>query len=116
MHKKTCLVATLVLPLLVSSQLVSAKTPDGEPPSVESICDVFRGAEGPAFGLCNAYCEAIDCGDPNQAANDRACIRIRANFERKVPGFTLPTEYQEDEDGNVINNCYPDGEPEPPTF
>jgi hypothetical protein len=34
------------------------KTPDGETPSVETICD---GYQGKAFGICNAYCEAQDC-------------------------------------------------------
>ena len=32
-------------------------TPDGMPPSQETVCD---GLSGAAFGLCNAFCEAQD--------------------------------------------------------
>lgn len=56
-----------------------AKTPDGQPPSQETVCDVFSGA---AFGLCNAYCEAMDCDSPNPHASPTACARVAANFER----------------------------------
>ena len=63
-----------------------AKTPDGKPPSVETICDNEHGA---AFGLCNAYCEAMDCTDPNQHASDQGCASVKANFEKKT-GRPLP--------------------------
>src|ERR1043165_3354436 len=63
-----------------------AKTPDGKPPSVETICDNEQGA---AFGLCNAYCEAMDCLDPNQHASDQGCESVRRNFEKKT-GRPLP--------------------------
>lgn len=64
----------------------AAKTPDGQTPSQETVCDLETGA---AYGLCTAYCEAMDCGDPNQRASDRGCEAVKRNFERKT-GRPLP--------------------------
>jgi hypothetical protein len=97
-------ISLFAISVLLCVNIANAKTPDGETPSVETICDMFSENRGPAFGLCNAYCEAMDCGDPNQAASDRACIRINANFQRHT-GLTLPTEVKFDSNGQVINNC-----------
>jgi len=58
-------------------------TPDGLPPSVETICD---GQTGAAFGLCNAYCEAMDCDSANPQASQKACDRVYANFEKHTGG------------------------------
>ena len=66
----------------------AAKTPDGKPPSVETVCDAETGA---AFGLCNAYCEAMDCDSPNHHASDNGCEHVKRNFERKT-GRPLPCE------------------------
>ena len=50
------------------------------------MCDLLSGA---AFGLCNAYCEAMDCellddGDdttfPN--ASEQACLQVKDSFIR----------------------------------
>jgi hypothetical protein len=65
-----------------------ARTPDGQPPSQETVCDNETGA---AFGLCNAYCEAMDCDSPNHHASDNACAAVKRNFERKT-GRPLPCE------------------------
>jgi hypothetical protein len=70
----------LILGCLVAGA-ASAKTPDGMPPSEETICDNETGA---AFGLCNAYCEAMDCDSPNHHASDIGCESVRRNFERKT--------------------------------
>jgi len=46
----------------------------------EDGCD---GLEGAAYGLCNAYCEAMDCdGEPQ--ASEKACARVKANYEKKT--------------------------------
>jgi hypothetical protein len=66
----------------------AAKTPDGQPPSQETVCDAETGA---GFGLCNAYCEAMDCDSPNHHASDNACEHVKRNFERKT-GRPLPCE------------------------
>ena len=65
---------------------VSADTPDGQTPSRETVCD---NEEGAAYGLCTAYCEAMDCGDPNQQASEKACEAVARNFERQT-GRPIP--------------------------
>jgi hypothetical protein len=49
-------------------------------------CDNEKGA---AFGICNAYCEAHDCGDPNQKSSDRSCEVLKEKFE-KLTGRPIP--------------------------
>lgn len=106
--KLSILLYALVAGALLASP-VNAKTPDGKTPAVETICDVFKGGKKGAFGLCNAYCEAMDCGDPNQHAANRACTRVNDNFEKKF-GFRLPEGFNDfDDEGNPINNCINDG-------
>jgi hypothetical protein len=74
--------------LLFGAVGVFAKTPDGKPPSQETVCDNEKGG---AYGLCNAYCEAMDCDDPNQHASDKGCESVRRNFEKKT-GRPMPCE------------------------
>ena len=73
-------IAAAVIVWLGSAQNSHAKTPDGEPPSVEGECDHLSGS---LCGLCIAYCEAMDCMDPNQHASDNACDKIFANYMKK---------------------------------
>jgi hypothetical protein len=42
-----------------------------------SACD---GLSGAAWGLCNAFCETLDCDGNNTKAAPQACSRILANF------------------------------------
>jgi hypothetical protein len=72
--------------LVIGVSSASAKTPDGKTPSEETVCDNETGA---AYGLCNAYCEAMDCTDPNQHASDKGCESVKRNFEKKT-GRPLP--------------------------
>jgi len=80
------LVALMVFGLFLFLGTTShAQTPDGETPAVEDVCE---GYAGQAYGLCNAYCEAMDCdGEPR--ASEKACARVQANFENKT-GEILP--------------------------
>jgi len=73
-------VAWLAAALWLTPEGAWAKTPDGKPPSEETVCDVFQGA---AFGLCNAFCEAMDCDDPAHKASDTACQAVLENFQNK---------------------------------
>ncbi|MDX2418371.1 MAG: hypothetical protein QNK19_13000 [Xanthomonadales bacterium] len=77
--------------LLTFSTAVQAQTPDGLTPAVETVCDRYEGA---LFGLCNAYCEATDCGHPDVRAADRACSRIQANFFKHSGGELIPEDCQ----------------------
>ncbi|HEX6161551.1 MAG TPA: hypothetical protein VF111_15350, partial [Thermoanaerobaculia bacterium] len=74
---------------LFASVNVFGKTPDGRTPAQETICDAEQGS---AKGLCNAYCEAMDCTDPNQRASDTGCAAVKANYERKTGRPFLPCE------------------------
>ncbi|HWN45442.1 MAG TPA: hypothetical protein VNW71_24665 [Thermoanaerobaculia bacterium] len=74
MHKTLWILA---LALLCALAPASAKTPDGQTPSEETICD---GQIGAAYGLCNAYCEAMDCESPAPHASLTACTRVLNNF------------------------------------
>jgi len=100
--------------LLAVSSVGFANTPDGETPAVETICNTFKGAVGGAFGLCNAFCEAMDCGDPNVYASEMACQKVNDNFAKKF-GMRLPEGFNYDENYELINNCAgsPDPDPDP---
>lgn len=95
MFERRPLLALLVVAVLAAGS-AAAKTPDGETPSEEPVCDEMSGA---AFGLCNAYCEAMDChlandGDdttePN--ASPRACLRVLENYIKLTAEVMLPCE------------------------
>jgi hypothetical protein len=73
MQKFLCILGLALLAALP----VTAKTPDGQTPAEETVCD---GQIGAAFGLCNAYCEAMDCESPAPQASDTACQRVLNNY------------------------------------
>lgn len=67
---------------------VVAQTPDGQTPATESVCN--EAALGGALkGLCNAYCEALDC-DGNPSASVVACEAVRGKFLSKAGGLEPP--------------------------
>ena len=68
--------------------------PDGKTPSKEDVCDALQGDE---FGLCNAYCEATDCGDGVNYASFRACASLQKNWQKKTGLDQLPCECEESE-------------------
>jgi hypothetical protein len=74
--KKLYLIAIAIL-ITMSFIVVPtmAKTPDGNTPAEETVCDE-AGLFGAAWGLCNAYCEAMDCDSSNPNASDNACDKL----------------------------------------
>jgi len=62
-----------------------AKTPDGMPPSQETVCS---GLSGAAFGLCNAYCEAQDCDVHPRPS----CPVLRRNFAKITGSAIFPCD------------------------
>jgi hypothetical protein len=69
-----------ILPLclvLTFAGAAAAKTPDGSPPSQETVCD---GQTGAAYGLCTAFCEAMDCDSDAPQASQNACDKVGAKF------------------------------------
>lgn len=82
--------------LFCGAGMAHASTADGQTPAEETVCDVYSGA---AFGLCNAYCEAMDCellddGDdftnPNASVN--ACMKVKDNFMKITGETALPCD------------------------
>src|SRR5690349_13397535 len=80
---------TLAFTLLLScTGAALASTPDGQTPAEETVCDNETGA---AFGLCNAYCEAMDCDSDDPQASDNACSKVQSKFQQ-ITGRDLPCE------------------------
>jgi hypothetical protein len=75
----------MLVGLLASTPTVYAETRDGETPAEETVCG---GLEGNMFGICNAYCEAMDCDDPNHKASDTACLK-KAQQWTAIAGETV---------------------------
>ena len=91
MRKITVLFCFISAMVLGMGSAALAQTPDGEPPSVETVCDELAGA---AFGLCNAYCEAMDCDSVEAQASPTACEKVASKFEKitgAVPPCLVPT-------------------------
>ncbi len=74
--------------LLLCTGAALASTPDGQTPAEETVCDSETGA---AFGLCNAYCEAMDCESEDPQASETACTKVRGKF-MNITGRDLPCE------------------------
>lgn len=80
MLRHTTLCAFVVVILAMGSTY--ARDPDG-------ACD---GLQDNAWGLCNAYCYAMDC-DGDRNASGRACSQVAANFMRAT-GNEVPCAVQ----------------------
>src|SRR5688572_18899158 len=72
--------------LLTWSVPAVASTPDGQTPSRETVCDLEEGA---AYGLCTAYCEAMDCESAAPHASETACSRVGDKF-LQITGRQVP--------------------------
>jgi len=69
----------LALTLILIPSTTAAKGPDRVTPAEEYVCD---GHTGKAYGLCNAYCEAMDCDSPDRKASPKACAQTLANYQK----------------------------------
>jgi hypothetical protein len=67
--------------LLLCTGAALAQTPDA--------CD---GETGAAYGLCNAYCEAMDCDSDNAQASETACAKVKDKFANITGRTSLPCE------------------------
>jgi hypothetical protein len=95
---------------LLSVSLVGvarAKTYDLSPPSKETICDDLSGA---AFGLCNAYCEAVDCDSRDD--HQIPCQMLRRAFEKATGSDIFPCD---EVVATPTNTASPTDTPEAPT-
>jgi len=96
----------LLLSLGSPWQAVMAGTPDGQTPAAEDTCAKW-GYTGKLNGLCNAYCEAMDCDSDNPHASQQACEGVYNNIRGLLDGQPFPACSDTDEDGfpNGIDNC-----------
>jgi hypothetical protein len=92
------LLAAMMLAVLAFTPMSLAQTADGMTPAEEQVCDDLNGA---LYGLCVAYCEAMDCHLGDQFASDRACERVLTNYmthsDGDMPPCHDPVEGSEDE-------------------
>ena len=98
--------------LLICTGAALAQTPDGTPPSGETVCDAETGA---AYGLCTAYCEAMDCDSDEPSPSATACGKVRSKFQNvtgrnvpcEVPVITCPCTSipKFNADLELLNNC-----------
>ncbi len=98
-NRSRFLTVQMLLVLLIgmpAGSLLAQGTPDGETPATETVCDGLTGGE---FGICNAYCEATDCGDGVNYANIKACESLAKNWVKKTGVRELPCDC---DDGSVF--------------
>jgi len=98
----------LILAVLVLGNYALAQTPDESTPSEEVECD---GLSGAAYGLCNAYCEALDCDlDTGYDQHPKACDKVLSNYQKKTDFPGPPCDCRnvcEDESQECRNGCRP---------
>ena len=85
------LIAYIVFGLILSFAISAySQTADEMTPAEEDVCSELQGA---AYGLCNAYCEAMDCDTvEGYDQHPNACDKVLANFEKKTDGGIPPCE------------------------
>ncbi len=88
--RSSLLVAVWMIVLLfLAGPVVLAETPDGETPAEENVCDRESGA---AYGLCAAFCEAMDCDGKDPSASEAACLKVKDKFIQVTGRQSLPCE------------------------
>ena len=93
-----CFISAMVLGMGTAA---FAQTPDGETPAEETICD---GQVGAAFGLCNAYCEAMDCDSVDAQASPIACEKVATKY-MNITGAMPPCEEEPAPMCNNLEEC-----------
>jgi len=98
-----CLTFGLALALPLAAL---AQTADEVTPAEEDICSKW-GFTGKINGLCNAYCEAMDCDSAEPQASEQACTRVLGKIEAALGETPFPTCEDVDDDGvpNGLDNC-----------
>ena len=71
--------------------------------STDGACDGL-GLEDNAWGLCNAYCYAMDC-DGDRNAPGRECAQVAWNFSEATGGDPMPCETPANPPGSQTGSC-----------
>lgn len=74
--------------LFAANPAEARKTGDGVVPAIETVCD----GDPFNFGLCNAYCEALDCDSDTPLGTPRACANKLKNYLKHSDGALPPCE------------------------
>lgn len=86
--KKLSLLSSLLILLSMFSLSALAQTPDEMTPAEETVCSEEEGA---LKGLCNAFCEAMDCHlNEGIHASPKACGKVLANYHKKSGDIDPP--------------------------
>jgi hypothetical protein len=67
-----------LLSIALLSPLLVPASASAQPPVGERVCD---GLSGDSWGLCNAYCEVLDCEGENPNASSKACLNVLRKFQ-----------------------------------
>jgi len=102
-----------VSPLLITllTALLIPISAGAQTPVEESVCDGLLGA---SWGLCNAYCEAMDCDSEDPNASSTACLKVLSKYnaqtEARIPCARVqcPCWAPEDVD-TLLSECERDG-------
>jgi hypothetical protein len=77
--------------LLLFAPAALAQTSDEQPPPEESVCDPLKDGTPGLYGLCNSYCEAIDCvGSVQDDPWSCSSILNNYNYKRQPGDPTMP--------------------------
>jgi hypothetical protein len=97
------LMTAALLAILAFAPMSLAQTAGGMTPAEETLCNDLNGA---LYGLCVAYCEAMDCHLGDQFASDEACERVLTNYMTHSDGDMPPCEL------DTTDESTPEGEPQ----
>ncbi len=91
------MMTAILAPLAIGAVLLvgtaaSAQTADGVTPAEEMFCD--DSFDGRLRGLCNAFCEAMDCDSLEAQASANACLKM----EQKIAPLLAENNAQFDPD------------------
>jgi hypothetical protein len=112
-HRLTTPLTPAVLLLGLAMLITSVAYAGVTPPAFEDICTKW-GFTGKINGLCNAYCEAMNCDAGEHAqASEQACTRVLGKIEAALGDTPFPTCEDVDDDGvpNGLDNCPDDDNP-----
>lgn len=74
--------------MVFAGPAAARKTGDGIVPAIETVCD----GDPFNFGLCNAYCEALDCDSDTPLGTPQACANKLKNYVKHSKGALPPCE------------------------
>ena len=84
--KTVLMMAVVGAMAFIATPAEAQRTGDHIVPSIETVCD----GDPFSFGLCNAYCEALDCESATPLGTPRACSNLLRNYKKKSGGAAPP--------------------------